>query len=486
MHENAAKFATSPTLDGADSSPDGGSYVCPRCWTQTSNRLGARCPVHGCMLVSSEDLASRGHDPLLGAELGGGKYAVVGVLGSGGMGLVYRAIQLSVDREVALKVMTGSGAATPQRRVRFDREARAIAALQHENVVTLFDYGHEPNGLLFLVMERVHGWTLRRVLAERGPLPTPEAAEIATQMLSALGEAHARGIVHRDLKPDNVVLVPTRDGRPRVKVLDFGLARMMHEASDATREGDALGTPQYMAPEQARGEESGPTVDLYATGVVLFELLTGRPPFEAEMPMGVMWHHSNSPAPHLPSTHSAALNAVVQRALAKSPSTRFGSAEEMARALADAVAIEVGGSSPWVCEPTAPAEPPHPPERSLRRPAFLGAALFLAGLGAAAVAWTPAGRPAERAAPVDDTATVPASSPPPASPSASSASADVVSGSARGRSPGPPTGAAPAPSAAAATTPASGAPRAAAAPASARPAGRRPAPPSTTYRLREF
>lgn len=258
-------------------------------------------------------------DDLVGRTLD--HYRVVARLGQGGMGVVYRAEDTRLGREVALKVLPDAMAGDDERRRRFIREARAASMVDHANIATVYDVG-EADGCVFLAMELVEGTTLRDRLAA-GPLEAPEAKHVARQIALGLARAHQRGIVHRDLKPDNVML--TRDGG--VKILDFGLAKLREPVSSdkelssqdtQTQEGRVMGTPGYMSPEQALGKPVDQRTDVYALGVVIHEMLTGDLPGP----------YSTSDA-----TTAAGLSAIVSRCVARSPEMRWGDAGEVVLAL---------------------------------------------------------------------------------------------------------------------------------------------------------
>ncbi|MBI5546689.1 MAG: protein kinase [Deltaproteobacteria bacterium] len=253
------------------------------------------------------------------------RYVVEKELGRGAMGVVYRALDSQLGRTVAIKVLERSAGADPRIREYFLREARAVAQLIHPNVVTLFDAGLEGSAP-YLVMELVEGDDLRTRL-QQGPLPMKDAVVLAAGVASALDAAHNRKIIHRDVKPENILVAP--DGA--AKLMDFGVAHVVAETGD--RRATIIGTPVYMAPEQIRGEPIGGFTDTYALGVVLFECLTGVPPFD---PNGALYHHVNSPPPdprqlrpELPSP----LAETVLRCLAKDPRTRFPSAKALSDAL---------------------------------------------------------------------------------------------------------------------------------------------------------
>jgi serine/threonine-protein kinase len=257
----------------------------------------------------------------------GDRYVLVSRLGSGGMADVWLTTDEMLGREVALKFLHERFAQDAQFVERFRREARAAAGLQHPNVVAVFDRG-EADGRHWIAMEYVEGASLKDLIS-RG-LSVPEAIELIRQVLAGVRFAHSHGVIHRDLKPQNVLV----DGEGRARVTDFGIARA--GASEITQTGSVLGTAQYLAPEQAQGLEVGEPADLYSIGVMLYEALTGRVPFEAETPVAVALKQvSEQPRPpsELNPEVSPALDAVVLRALAKDPANRFASADEFLRAL---------------------------------------------------------------------------------------------------------------------------------------------------------
>ncbi len=255
-----------------------------------------------------------------------GRYQIIRKLGAGGMANVYLAQDQELGRRVAIKILDDRHARDDQFIERFRREAQHAAGLSHPNVVSVYDRG-EAEGTYYIAMEYVEGRTLKELLVARGPSPLGIAIDYTRQILSALRFAHRSGIVHRDIKPHNVIV----DGDGRVKVMDFGIARA-GAAAQMTEAGSIIGTAQYLSPEQARGAPVDQTSDLYSTGIVLYELLTGTVPFTGETPVEIaMKHLSQVPAP--PSTHRPEiprdLDYVVLRALAKDPADRYHSAEEM-------------------------------------------------------------------------------------------------------------------------------------------------------------
>jgi eukaryotic-like serine/threonine-protein kinase len=268
-------------------------------------------------------------DPLAGRLLDG-RYAVTARLAHGGMATVYLALDTRLDRQVALKVMHAELARDDEFVRRFIGEARSVARLNHQNVVAVFDQGAD-GPFLYLAMEYVPGRTLKELLRERGRFSPATALDIMTGVLDGLAAAHASGIVHRDVKPENVLLTP--DGR--VKVADFGLARAQ-AAAGHTRAGLLIGTVAYLPPEQVTGDSAGPRGDVYSAGVVLFELLTGRPPFSGDTPLSVAYQHVNSGVPAPSSVMPgipAAVDQLVLAATSRDPAQRPANAGEFARAV---------------------------------------------------------------------------------------------------------------------------------------------------------
>jgi serine/threonine protein kinase len=282
-----------------------------------------------------------------------GRYRIQGLLGTGAMGEVYRAHDPSIDRLVAIKVLrpeliTGSGA--EQLLERFRREARAAGRRFHPNIVAIWDFGEE-DGIPFLVMELIEGKSLDEILKASGLLAADRSIRIMTQVLSALGFAHESGVIHRDIKPSNIMVLQ----QDQIKVADFGIARI--DASDFTIVGDLLGTPAYMAPEQLTGGPVDHRTDLFAAGVILFEMLTGVKPFRGKSITEIMsFMESRGPEdirvlnPGLPES----LKPVLGKALAFDSGARYGSAAEFSAALQEAVSFVVA-------EKPRPAPDPAPP-----------------------------------------------------------------------------------------------------------------------------
>jgi serine/threonine protein kinase len=305
-------------------------FVCHACG-QRYDHTGY-CPHDGSPLAETDD-------PLLGTEVG--RYRLARLIGEGGMGRVYLAVQPTIGSRVAVKILSDQCTRNPELLERFFAEARAVNLIRHESIVSVIDMAQLPDGRPFIVMEYIEGQTLADIV-RAGPVPLGGLVQVMSEVFSALAAAHAIGIVHRDLKPDNILV--TAEGH--AKVLDFGIAKLAPELqqqlSPRTRTGALLGTPQYMAPEQISGSGGvDPRTDLYAAGVVVYELATGRQPFVGETLFDLMRAHLEQPPqpprllrPELP----IAFEQVILTALAKRPDDRFPSAAAMAHALQHAAA----------------------------------------------------------------------------------------------------------------------------------------------------
>jgi serine/threonine-protein kinase len=264
------------------------------------------------------------------------QYRIEALIGEGGMGSVYRGIQLSVNRPVAIKLIAGKVAENPECVRRFRREAEAMAKLRHPNTVRLYEFGvadaDSKHPELFMVMELLEGQDLSDHLARKQRLPAGEALSIARQTLEALSEAHAVGIVHRDLKPANIFLSQLHGGKLMAKVMDFGIAGIEQTGANTklTMAGAVMGTPAYMSPEQAQGKAVDPRSDLYSLGVVLFEMLVGKPPFEADSAVSLLLAHVSTQPPKLhetgPDLHHPGVQQLLDGMLSKKPEQRPGSA----------------------------------------------------------------------------------------------------------------------------------------------------------------
>jgi len=342
------------------------------------------CPHDGARLVQ----LSVPTDDMLGTTLDG-RYDIDAVIGTGGMGTVYGGRQLSVDREVAIKVIHPRLAADRSAVKRFLREARLASKLAQPNIVSVYDFGQTAR-VLYLVMEHLRGATLATLLRREGALSSARAVAIAIQLCDALAAAHELDIVHRDLKPSNIMIL---EGDV-IKVLDFGLAKSLeHEASRVTHSDAIVGTPLYMSPELIESEVSDRRSDLYALGCILFEMVSGAPPFTGGSPSVVITKHAFDPVPALPPAVPRPLRALIRRLLAKSPDERPQTAREVRTAL------EQIASHPW---------------RAARWP--LRAALAAAGLAVAGALAFGATRLAGSPDATAPAAPAPAPVPPPAPP----------------------------------------------------------------------
>ena len=263
-----------------------------------------------------------------GSEFGG--YRIEGIAGQGGMGVVYRATQLALDRSVALKLITPEFANDPEFRDRFKRESKLAASIEHPNVIPVYEAG-EQNGTLFLAMRYVEGTDLKSVLTREGRLEPLRTARFVAQIAAALDAAHAAGLVHRDVKPANVLVA----GEDHVYLTDFGLTKRASSASALTKTGQMVGTVDYVAPEQVEGRTVDARTDVYSLGCVLFHLLTGRVPFDKPSDMAKLFAHVHeeppAPSADVPGVPPE-LDAVAQRGMAKDPADRFLSAGDLGRA----------------------------------------------------------------------------------------------------------------------------------------------------------
>ena len=274
-------------------------------------------------------------DPFVGRTLDE-KYIVEERLGAGGMGAVYRARHLSMDRPVAIKFLHQRFMEDESARTRFQTEARAAVKLRHANAVSVTDFGQTAEGVIYIVMELLEGRTLREILSREAPLETARAISLMLQTSAAVAAAHEAGIIHRDLKPANILVTQSADQPAVVKVLDFGIATFTADEDDEevttfSQTTPVIGTPRYMSPEQYSGNELTPATDVYSLGVILYEMLAGMAPFTGSTPAEIAQKHANDP-PHAPREIVAAIpediERIVLKALEKQPGDRFANAAE--------------------------------------------------------------------------------------------------------------------------------------------------------------
>ncbi len=334
-----------------------------------------------------------------GSTFGG--FRIERTLGHGGMGIVYLATELRLERQVALKVIRAELATDQDFRARFRSEQLTAASVEHPRVVTIFGAG-EHDGLLYVSMRYVPGRDLGRLVAADGALPPEDAAELIAQVADGLDAVHAAGLVHRDVKPHNVIVGEDGDAY----LTDFGLAKAMAATTGLTATGQVIGTVDYMAPEQIEGRRVDARTDVYALGGVLFNAITGRVPFAERESSAKMWAHVNEPPPSAGGRRAGVLDPVIRRAMAKDPVDRFPSAGDLGRAAVAATrgeavtepehVVGAGEAAPLPETVRLSRDPALPPTDPLPRPRrrgrllpYLLALIVIAGLGAAAVIEAP-------------------------------------------------------------------------------------------------
>lgn len=288
-----------------------------------------------------ENKAVHAQDAFLGTTLAD-KYEILSLLGGGGAGQVYKARHLFIKQTVAIKVLFPHMAMSESKVQRFKQEALAISHLNHPGIVGVIDFGQAANGQPYLVMEYVEGKNLADLLKHEGPLPLQRAIPLLIQACDALAHAHSKGLIHRDLKPGNMMLMSVNDDKELLKIIDFGLAKQFTEGEEGflqlTQTGEVFGSPLYMSPEQITGQKADNRTDIYTMGIVIYELLTGKPPFNSSDPVEIFTAHVNQDPGSL--TNLAAprhireyLEVVILTAMAKDPSKRFQSMDNLKEAL---------------------------------------------------------------------------------------------------------------------------------------------------------
>ncbi|HEV8368281.1 MAG TPA: protein kinase [Pyrinomonadaceae bacterium] len=316
---------------------------CPTCGRHYPSDVQF-CSVDQTALQADPTIAGdNSFDPLIGHTLDE-KYQLEQRLGIGGMGTVYRARHLLIDRAVAVKVLNQRLFEDEAARLRFHREAKAAGRLQHLNAVAVTDFGQTAEGYVYIVMELLEGRTLREILAKEAPLETARAVSMMLQASAAVAAAHEAGVIHRDLKPANILVTQSADLPSVVKVLDFGIAKVAAETLDddepntLTQMGAMVGTPRYMSPEQCSGLELTPASDVYSLGVILYEMLTGMAPFSGQTPLAIAVKHASEyprPPKEIVASIPDELENVVLHALEKDPQDRPANASEFRHELLD-------------------------------------------------------------------------------------------------------------------------------------------------------
>jgi serine/threonine-protein kinase len=316
-------------------------------------------------------------DGLIGKQVDNAEYVIVDRIGSGGMGSVYKAEQPSMNRMVAIKVLHPRFATRDDLVARFRREARAMSQLSHPNTARVYKYGALDDGSVYFVMDYLEGRNLAAEVRENGPMQGERAIDIMVQVCGALEEAHRAGIVHRDLKPENVFLTKQSGSADFPKVLDFGLAKMSEKQMGRgsmmfTQQGMVFGTPEFMSPEQAQGEPLDQRSDIYSLALILYELITGKLPFDAKTPLDMMKAHVRDTPIALSQRVPGrpfwpAFEAVISKALAKNPDDRYATAADFGDALRSCLA---GRALP---PSAAPSRPPASPSTPPLTPPSIGA-----------------------------------------------------------------------------------------------------------------
>jgi serine/threonine-protein kinase len=381
--------------------------ICPQCQTRFTEPVSF-CPHDGSPTeeAAPEEIAAV-VDPLLGRVIDG-RYRVEKMIGEGGMGVVYLITHAVLGKRMALKVLRGDMARDSDVVQRFMQEAQSATSIGHQNIIDISDFGRLPDGSVYFVMEYLDGQSLSKMISRGGSIPTVTAVHVVRQIASALDGAHQRGIVHRDLKPDNIYLIKQGNDTNFVKVLDFGIAKVGGASSKLTKTGMIFGTPHYMSPEQAAGQSVDQRTDIYALGVIMYEMFTGRVPFDGDTFMGILSKHMfeepKPPSEIAGTTGLGAIEDIILHALEKKPEQRYNGMTDL---IADLDKVASGGvvqiGRAGVMPPNNLADMLEPPSKTEMRigqslptpepsmapptsklPLVLGALALLAVLGLAA------------------------------------------------------------------------------------------------------
>jgi serine/threonine-protein kinase len=340
--------------------------ACPQCGLEYAAGE-VFCPNDGARLAPKHDSTgvpvgrSSDADPLIG-QLLSGRYKIIRKIGEGGMGIVYEAEHVVIEKRVGLKVLREDFSRRADVVERFRQEAKSASKIGHEHIIDISDFGVTATGANYFVMELLHGHDLASELEKKGPLSARRTIQLALQCTRALGAAHKKGIVHRDMKPENIFLVQRASGEDFVKIVDFGIAKMSDIETDGqpgrklTKTGMIFGTPEYMSPEQAGGKKLDHRVDIYAMGIILYELLTGRVPYVGDTFMGILTQHMFETPPPIALANPAAqvppeLERIVLKALAKNADDRYQSMEELGHDLTLALEGASSGTAPSLAPP---------------------------------------------------------------------------------------------------------------------------------------
>lgn len=326
--------------------------ICPQCGTRFNEPVQF-CPNDGAPTYEAMEQTEAPPDPLLGLVIDG-RYRIEQQIGEGGMGVVYMATHTTLQKKLALKVLRGDGSKDAEVVQRFMQEAQAATSIGHQNIIDISDFGRLPDGDVYFVMEFLDGQSIADLIKHGGSVPLQQAIHLISQMASALEAAHNRGIVHRDLKPDNIFIVKQGGDPNFIKVLDFGVAKVGGAASKLTKTGMVFGTPHYMSPEQAAGHSVDQRTDIYALGVIMYEMFSGRVPFDADTFMGILSKHMFEVPPpprDLSGASLGVIEGVILRSLEKNADHRYQSMTELLR---DLETIAAGGT----IDHSRPAAPP--------------------------------------------------------------------------------------------------------------------------------